>query len=134
MAMSLVGKTAIVTGAGSGPSKGFPFLLHFLTIRPGINLSFARALLGKHCNVVFADLALRPEAQELVSNHANTSRKPAKAVFQPTDVREWQQLERLFCIASEEFGGADMYVLWDSHVGIVEEQDIVREKRPLLAC
>ncbi|KAF6225688.1 hypothetical protein HO133_009688 [Letharia lupina] len=87
----LAGKTAIITGAGSG-----------------INLSFARALLTKRCNVVFADLALRPEAQELVSNHANRSQSPAKAVFQKTDVRDWQQLERMFHVASKEFGGADI--------------------------
>ncbi|KAL9077444.1 MAG: hypothetical protein Q9161_000289 [Pseudevernia consocians] len=91
MALSLAGKTAIITGAGSG-----------------INLSFARALLTKHCNVLFADLALRPEAQELVSNHANSSQSPAKAVFQKTDVRDWQHLERMFHVASKEFGGADI--------------------------
>jgi len=51
MAQKVQGKTAIVTGAGSG-----------------INLSFASLLLGKGCSVVFADIALRPEAQEVVSS------------------------------------------------------------------
>ncbi|KAL9136798.1 MAG: hypothetical protein Q9175_002008, partial [Cornicularia normoerica] len=91
MALSLTGKTAIITGAGSG-----------------INLSFARALLSKHCNVLFADLVLRPEAQELVSSHANNSQSPAKAVFQKTDVRDWQHLERMFHVARKDFGGADI--------------------------
>ncbi|MCJ1302244.1 hypothetical protein MMC08_005047 [Hypocenomyce scalaris] len=91
MALSLAGKTAIVTGAGSG-----------------LNLSFARVLLSKQCNVVFADLALRPEAQELVSGHQNASRSPAKAVFQKTDVRDWQQLGEMFSVADKEFGGADI--------------------------
>ncbi|MCJ1372094.1 hypothetical protein MMC20_003315 [Loxospora ochrophaea] len=91
MALSVLGKTAIVTGAGSG-----------------INLSFARLLLSKECNVLFADLALRPEAEELVSNHSSGSQSSPKAVFQRTDVREWQQLERMFQVADEQFGGADI--------------------------
>ncbi|KAL8874592.1 MAG: hypothetical protein Q9174_000119, partial [Haloplaca sp. 1 TL-2023] len=89
--MALAGKTAIVTGAGSG-----------------INLAFARLLLRKHCNVVFADLALRPEAKEVVDAHSSASRSPARAVFQETNVREWPQLERMFHTASKEFGGADI--------------------------
>ena len=113
MALSLAGKTAIITGAGSGTSLlqaslFLPTPSILLTQSLGINLSFARALLTKHCNVVFADLALRPEAQELVSNHANNSRSPARAVFQKTDVRDWQHLERMFHVASKEFGGADI--------------------------
>ncbi|KAL8843345.1 MAG: hypothetical protein Q9170_000203 [Blastenia crenularia] len=91
MATSLAGKTAIVTGAGSG-----------------INLEFARLLLRKQCNVVFADLALRPEAQELVDLHSSPSGSSARAVFQVTDVREWPQLERMFETAGKEFGGADI--------------------------
>lgn len=79
-------------------------LIHWL----GINFSFAKTLLGKHCNVLFADLALRPEAKELVSNHASSSQSPARAVFQQTDVRDWQQLERMFQVATKEFGGADI--------------------------
>ncbi|MCJ1428950.1 hypothetical protein MMC29_006861, partial [Sticta canariensis] len=91
MALSIAGRTAIVTGAGSG-----------------INLAFARALLRKRCNVVFADLKLRPEAQELVSNHSGSSQSSAKAVFQQTDVTDWQHLERMFHIAKKEFGGVDI--------------------------
>ena len=91
MGLSLVGKTAIVTGAGSG-----------------INFCFAKSLLAKRCNVLFADLALRPEAEELVSNHSNASRSPARAVFQQTDVRDWQQLERMFHLAKKDFGDIDI--------------------------
>ena len=118
MALSLAGKTAIVTGAGSGSSlflkSGASMAsqqLHRQTLTNynlGINLSFARALLHKKCNDLFAGLALRPEAQELVSSHANHSQSPAKAVFQKTDVRDWQQLERMFHVASQELGGADI--------------------------
>ncbi|MCJ1470213.1 hypothetical protein MMC07_008858 [Pseudocyphellaria aurata] len=91
MALSIAGRAAIVTGAGSG-----------------INLAFAQALLRKRCNVVFADLKLRPEAQELVSNYSNSSQSPAKAVFQQTDVTNWQDLERMFHVAKQEFGGVDI--------------------------
>ncbi|MCJ1392564.1 hypothetical protein MMC18_005434 [Xylographa bjoerkii] len=91
MALSLAGKTAIVTGAGSG-----------------INLAFASILLSRHCNVVFADLALRPEAKEVVANHSSSSRAPAKAVFQKTDVRQWQNLVEMFNVAEQNFGGAEI--------------------------
>jgi len=91
MALSLAGKTAIVTGAGSG-----------------INLSFAKLLLSKGCNVLFADLALRPEAQKLHSAHSATHGGSARAVFQKTDVTDWVQLEEMFKVADKEFGGADI--------------------------
>ncbi|EKD14052.1 NAD-dependent 15-hydroxyprostaglandin dehydrogenase [Drepanopeziza brunnea f. sp. 'multigermtubi' MB_m1] len=64
MAMNVTGKTAIVTGAGSG-----------------INLCFAVKPSEKDCNIVFADLALRPEAESIVSQYPLTSAN-AKAVFQ----------------------------------------------------
>jgi len=76
--------------------------------RAGINFAFAKSLLAKRCNVLFADLALRPEAQELVANYAIQSQSPATAVFQQTDVREWQQLERMFDVAKAKFGDVDV--------------------------
>ncbi|KAL9086816.1 MAG: hypothetical protein Q9165_006963 [Trypethelium subeluteriae] len=88
---SVTGKTAIVTGAGSG-----------------INLSFAELLLSRGCNVVFADLALRPEAQKVVDTYSyKTDRKP-RAVFVKTNVVEWPQLQRMFKVADEEFGSVDI--------------------------
>ena len=113
MAFSLAGKTAIVTGAGSG-----------------INLCFARLLLDKRCNVVFADLALRPEAQELVSNYSPSSQSSAKAVFQKIDVKDWKQLERMFDTANEEFGGADVVC---PGAGIYEPVSVVRVNRTSLS-
>lgn len=74
----------------------------------GINLAFARLLLDRQCNVVFADLALRPEAAELVAKHASSSETSAKAVFQKTDVRNWAELEEMFNVADRAFGGADI--------------------------
>lgn len=88
--MNVESKTAIITGAGSG-----------------INFCFAKLLLSKGCNVVIADLALRPEAQELIAQYSVTS-SGAKAVFQKTDVTDWGQLERMFQKAIAHFGGADI--------------------------
>ena len=90
--MRVESKTAIVTGAGSG-----------------INLCFAKLLLSKGCNVVFADLALRPEAEAVVAQYPLTSPQgTAKAVFQKTDVTDWAQLDKMFEVAIEHFGGADI--------------------------
>jgi 3-hydroxybutyrate dehydrogenase len=55
MAQCVKGKTAIITGAGSG-----------------LNLALATKLLKKGCNVVIADLSLRPEAEALVDPHPPT--------------------------------------------------------------
>lgn len=90
MAMNVEGKTAIITGAGSG-----------------INFCFAKILLQKGCNVVIADLALRPEAQALLAEFP-TEAKGAKAVFQRTDVTDWAQLDKMFEVATSHFGGADI--------------------------
>ncbi|KAL3470985.1 transmembrane amino acid transporter protein-domain-containing protein [Aspergillus californicus] len=88
MSFSVQGKTAIVTGAGSG-----------------INLSFATQLLENGCNVLIADLGLRPEAQTLVDQYSS---KSPRAVFQRTDVTVWKQLEAMFEIAEKEFGDIDI--------------------------
>ena len=89
--MSVEGKTAIITGAGSG-----------------INFSFTKLLLSKGCNVVIADLALRPEAQALLSQYPSSSSSGTKAIFQKTDVTDWAQLDKMFEVAISHFGGADI--------------------------
>ncbi|KAK5069250.1 hypothetical protein LTR70_008784 [Exophiala xenobiotica] len=68
MSRSVKGKSVIITGAGSG-----------------INLEFARVLLQNGCNVLFGDLALRPEAEKLIKEYSNKSGGP-KAVFYKTNV------------------------------------------------
>ncbi|PTU25323.1 hypothetical protein P175DRAFT_0451961 [Aspergillus ochraceoroseus IBT 24754] len=88
MAFSVQGKSAVVTGAGSG-----------------INLSFAKLLLENGCNVLIADLALRPEAQAVVDHYSS---KSPRAVFQRTDVTVWAQLDAMFDIAEKEFGAVDI--------------------------
>ncbi|KAK1463148.1 short chain dehydrogenase [Colletotrichum melonis] len=89
---SVVGKTAIITGAGSG-----------------INFSFAELLLQRGCNVVIADLALRPEAEQLVSSYQDKSNARPRAVFVKTDVTSWPALSNMFKVAMEEFGSFDIF-------------------------
>ncbi|KLO97177.1 15-hydroxyprostaglandin dehydrogenase [Fusarium fujikuroi] len=91
MSHSIRGKTAIVTGAGSG-----------------INLAFAEQLLNGGCNVLFADLALLPEAQKLVDAYSGGAESKGQAVSQQTDVTNWSHLERMFERAEEEFGDIDI--------------------------
>jgi 3-hydroxybutyrate dehydrogenase len=113
MAFSVQGKTAIVTGAGSGQLSPQPKSLTLADASlPGINLCFANLLLSRGCNVLFADLALRKEAEESVKKHANSGDVLGRAAFQKTDVSEWKQLERMFEVAEMEFGGtgADIVV------------------------
>lgn len=74
---------------------------------PGINLSFAKLLLDSGCNVLIADLALRPEAQVIVDKHTPQTTS-SRAVFQQTDVTDWVQLERMFEVAEREFGEIDI--------------------------
>lgn len=70
----------------------------------GINLCFAKALLQNGCNVLIADIALRPEAQEVVDRYTSSPR----AIFVKTDVVEWKQLENAFGVAETEFGEIDI--------------------------
>ncbi|KZL84386.1 short chain dehydrogenase [Colletotrichum incanum] len=88
---SVSGKTAIITGAGSG-----------------INFCFAELLLAHGCNVVIADISLRPEAEALVLKHQNANTKP-RAVFVETDVSSWPALSNMFNVAIIEFGGFDVF-------------------------
>ena len=70
----------------------------------GINLEFARLLLKGGCNVLFADLGLRPEAESLVREYANSP----KAIFQKTDVTLWNDLDAMMKAAEDSFGQIDI--------------------------
>ena len=70
----------------------------------GINYCFAKLLVEKNCNVVIADLALRPEAQRLIDEYTSQPR----AVFVKTNVVIWDELTNMFDVAEKEFGGADI--------------------------
>lgn len=89
MALSLNGKAALVTGGGSG-----------------ICLELTRKLLASGCSVVIADLALRPEAEEVISRALDEPR----AVFIKTDVSDWTQLQAAFDKSMREFGRLDVVV------------------------
>lgn len=71
----------------------------------GINLEFARLLLKEGANVLLADLALRPEAEELVQKYQSGS---PRAVFQKTDVSSWADLNDVFQAAEQHFGAIDI--------------------------
>ncbi|KAJ8129874.1 hypothetical protein O1611_g3756 [Lasiodiplodia mahajangana] len=73
----------------------------------GINLAFAALLLSEKCNVVLADISLRPEAEKLVEEHSDRSKSP-RAVFVKTDVILWSDLSRMFAVTLEEFGDFDI--------------------------
>ena len=89
------GKTAIITGAGSG-----------------IGFCFAKALLERKCNVLIADIALRPEAQKLIDQHSSKDGGKARAAFVKVDVTIWDDLDKMFDAAEKEFGGADIVSNW----------------------
>ncbi|VUC29421.1 unnamed protein product [Clonostachys rosea] len=93
MSQKVSGKTAIITGAGSG-----------------LNFALAKTLLGKGCNVVLGDLALRPEAQQFVDSRKESSQSQGRAMFKKTDVTSWKQLDELFDTAEKEFGAVDIVV------------------------
>ena len=88
MAFDLKGKPALVTGAGSG-----------------ICLAFAQKLLKSGCNVVFADLGLRPEAESVVNKFKDGGNKGA---FIKTDVTNWIQVKAAFDEAMTTFGRLDI--------------------------
>lgn len=94
MALKVNGKSALVTGGGSG-----------------ICLEFTKLLLSKGCNVLIADLNLTPTAEELVSSDAKQEEgeaKKARAAFKKTDVTDWTQLQAAFDECMKEFGTLDI--------------------------
>ena len=84
MALEIRGKTALITGGGSG-----------------IGLELARRLVSNGCNVVVADLALGEAAKTFVSDESSAS-------FIKTDVTHWDQLQASFDHAIEKFGHLDI--------------------------
>ncbi|KAJ9148201.1 Short chain dehydrogenase [Coniochaeta hoffmannii] len=92
--LSVTGKYAVITGAGSG-----------------INLAFARLLLSKGCSVVIGDLALRPEAEALISQypHPPSAGKPS-ALFHRTNVTSWKDLSSLWETTVSTFPSVDIVV------------------------
>ncbi|KUJ20148.1 NAD(P)-binding protein [Mollisia scopiformis] len=94
MALQVNGKTALVTGGGSG-----------------ICLEFTKLLLEKGCNVLIADLKLTPDAEAIVSStgkEGEGDKKKARALFKQTDVADWTQLQAAFDECMSQFGNLDI--------------------------
>ncbi|KAI8314627.1 putative oxidoreductase [Colletotrichum sp. SAR11_240] len=86
------GKFAVVTGAGSG-----------------INLAFAEQLLTAGCSVIFADIALRPEAEELIAKYPHPSKDESpSAVYHMMDQSNWAQVSETWEFALKTFGRVDL--------------------------
>ncbi|KAI8175913.1 putative oxidoreductase [Colletotrichum sp. SAR 10_75] len=86
------GKFAVVTGAGSG-----------------INLAFAEQLLTAGCSVIFADIALRPEAEELIAKYPHPSKDESpSAVYHKMDQSNWAQVSETWQFALKTFGKVDL--------------------------
>ncbi|KAK8087338.1 hypothetical protein PG994_002312 [Apiospora phragmitis] len=93
----LQGKVAIVTGAGSGKIQG-------------INHAFAEALLGHGCSVVFADIALRPEAKATISAfpHPPPAFGGHSAVYYKMDQSDWSEIQGTWDFTLRTFGAVDV--------------------------
>ncbi|KAF0317583.1 putative oxidoreductase [Colletotrichum sp. SAR11_59] len=86
------GKFAVVTGAGSG-----------------VNLAFAEQLLKAGCSVIFADIALRPEAEELIAKYPHPSKDESpSAVYHKMDQSNWAQVAETWEFALKTFGRVDL--------------------------
>lgn len=88
MALQVPGKTALVTGGGSG-----------------ICFEFTKLLISNGCNVLVADLNLTPEAEEFING---TKGAKVRAIFKKTDVTNWTELQAAFDGVMTEFGGLDI--------------------------
>lgn len=77
-------------------------------IGSGINYCLSKLLLSRGCNVLIADLALRPESKELMEQYSGKDSSKSRCVFQRTDVTVWKDLEGAFAAADLEFGGVDI--------------------------
>ena len=88
--LSVSGKAAVITGAGSG-----------------INYELAKLLLSKGCNVLIADIALRPESQALLDQYKSGT---PRAIYHKTDVTVWSELEAALNAGITTFGAIDIVV------------------------
>ncbi|KAK3934132.1 short chain dehydrogenase [Diplogelasinospora grovesii] len=91
-AWDVKGKFAVVTGAGSG-----------------INHAFAETLLKAGCSVIFADIALRPEAEATIAKFPHPPKEGApSAVYHKMDQSNWAQISETWEFALKTFGRVDL--------------------------
>ena len=85
----LIGKIAVVTGAGSG-----------------INLSFAQFAVQAGARVIVADLKLTKDGEKFINGEGAKS-----SVFAKCDVSKRADLENLIKVSEKEFGDVpDVYI------------------------
>lgn len=72
---------------------------------PGINHVFVQMLLEAGCSVIIADLKLRPEAEATLHKYSkeNAATNGAYALFHPTDLADWSQINSLWETALATF-------------------------------
>lgn len=63
--------------------------------------------MSRGCNVVFADISLRPEAKDLIARYEGKDKSP-RAFFVQTDVTSWVALTKMFDSTVAEFGSFDV--------------------------
>ncbi|KAE8330206.1 hypothetical protein BDV39DRAFT_202393 [Aspergillus sergii] len=95
-------RTVIITGAGGG-----------------IGAATAREFNSHGSNVVLADIpALESTAKELIASFSY----PDNSVFIAVDIRDWQQMQRLFKQTIETFGSVDTVV---ANAGVMESEHVL---------
>ncbi|KAF6807331.1 nad-dependent 15-hydroxyprostaglandin dehydrogenase [Colletotrichum musicola] len=92
-AYEVKGKFAVVTGGGSG-----------------INRVFVQMLLEAGCSVVIADLKLTADAENTLQKYSkeNAATNGAYAIFHPTDLVNWSQINSLWETALATFPQVDI--------------------------
>lgn len=70
-------------------------------IYQGITFEYAKRLYAQGCNVLIADVALRPECEDFL--RTTPADGPNRVVFHRTDVTNWSQLEQAFDVAEALF-------------------------------
>ncbi|KAJ9606671.1 hypothetical protein H2200_008679 [Cladophialophora chaetospira] len=103
---------AIVTGAGSG-----------------INLAFAKELYKHGCSVLIMDIGLHADAEAWIES-IKDEKSAAKVVFHKSDVAQWIELEKVFDVFADNFGGVPYIVcpgagIYEpSHNGFWKDNDV----------
>ncbi|HET8522765.1 MAG TPA: SDR family NAD(P)-dependent oxidoreductase, partial [Thermomicrobiales bacterium] len=98
----LAGKVAVITGAGTG-----------------IGVGLGRALANVGATVVLSPFASVKGAEHLA---AEITQQGGQALVYPTDIREYDQVEKLFDATLDKFGRVDILI---NNSGITEPHSIL---------